>query len=72
METPAHPLTKRELVETIIEFERDYGLWPGSHTPSELTQMDSHHLAKLRDLYAHAIDICMIERRRHTEGEGNP
>lgn len=58
-------LTPEALINTIIQFEREFRVSPDAHKTSELEGMDLVRLARIRDLYAEAISLCMIERRRY-------
>lgn len=57
-------LTPEALISTITQFEREFRVSPDAHKASELEGMDLVRLVRIRDLYAEAISLCMIERRR--------
>lgn len=58
-----HQLTSESLISAITEFEREFRVSPAAHKSSELEDMDVVRLVRIRNLYAEAIDLCMIERR---------
>jgi len=51
------------LIETIAKFEREFRVSPEAHKKAELEGMDLIRLERIRNLYAEAISLCMIERR---------
>jgi hypothetical protein len=55
--------TPEVLIETIIKFEREFRISPDAHKKTELQGMDPVRLGRIRDFYAEAISLCMIERR---------
>jgi hypothetical protein len=55
--------TPEVLIETIAKFEREFRISPDAHKKAELEGMDPARLVRIRDLYAEAISLCMIERR---------
>jgi hypothetical protein len=57
-------LTPENLINVITQFEREYRVSPDAHKAAELEGMDLVRLVRIRDLYAEAISLCMIERRR--------
>jgi hypothetical protein len=58
-------VTSAELIRTIAQFEREFRVTPDAHKAGELEGMDRARLERIRDLYAEAISLCMIERRRY-------
>lgn len=56
-------LTPEHLISAITRFEREYRISPDAHKVAELQGMNLVRLARIRDLYAEAISLCMIERR---------